>query len=247
MENCADERRRGRPFERPMACHHLVDDCAEREDIASIIHVTTGELFRRHVRIGADHSACHRQWRPFGRLGRQRRNCRFGLDSRQTKVEQLRAVAGQHDVARLQVAMHEPPRVRVRQRVSQLRGVAEHVPNRQWPVEQTLGERLPLEILHHEKRGRVRAAGVTNRGRFPNIVQIADMGVVQRCDGARLTFESFSTDRIGGKFLRQDLDRDDAIQPGVARPVHLHPCRRPQPARALHRRRVEYLAASARR
>jgi len=62
-----------------------------------------------------------------------------------------------------------------------------------------------LDILHHEV---VRT----------HIVQCADVGMVQRCNGPGLAVESLAEASVG------DLDGDHTVQPGVAGLVHVaHP------------------------
>ena len=51
--------------------------------------------------------------------------------------------------------------------------------------------------------------------------QRADVQVVQRGDGARLTFESLPPLRVAGEIWRQHLERNGAIEPRIARPVDL--------------------------
>ena len=52
-----------------------------------------------------------------------------------------------------------------------------------------------------------------------NIVERADVGVRQLRDRARLAVEALTELRIACQGLGQDLDRDDAIEPRVARSV----------------------------
>ena len=52
------------------------------------------------------------------------------------------------------------------------------------------------------------------------------MGMVEGGGGARLLQEAPPAVRIGDLVVRQDLDRDGAVQPRVARAIHLaHPAR----------------------
>jgi hypothetical protein len=63
-------------------------------------------------------------------------------------------------------------------------------------------ERLPLDELHHQVIG-------------PDVVQRADVRVIERSHYSRLALEAF------GEIFLGDLDCDDAIQASVARLVHL--------------------------
>jgi len=74
------------------------------------------------------------------------------------------------------------------------------------------GERLAFEILHDEEVGALFATDVMER---------ADVRMVQRRDGARFAVEAFAELRIRRQRVRQDLDRHRAIEARIARPIHL--------------------------
>ncbi len=54
-----------------------------------------------------------------------------------------------------------------------------------------------------------------------DVVQRADVRVVQRGDGLRFTLEPGQVGRVGREGRRQHLERDDAIETGVAGAIHL--------------------------
>jgi hypothetical protein len=56
---------------------------------------------------------------------------------------------------------------------------------------------------------------------FFQAVDLRDVGAIERRQRLRLAREARQPLRIGGKRLWQDLDRDVAIQPRVARPIDL--------------------------
>ncbi len=59
-----------------------------------------------------------------------------------------------------------------------------------------------------------------------DVVQGKDVGMGERSDRPRFLLETAQSLGIGREFRRQHLDRDVAIQPCVARPVHVaHPAR----------------------
>jgi len=87
--------------------------------------------------------------------------------------------------------------VRRIQRVQNLARILHRLVDRQRPL-----ERLAFDILHHQV---IR----------PDIVQRADMRMVQRRDRPRFPLEAL------GEFYRGDLDRDGAIKPRITRLVHL--------------------------
>ena len=83
------------------------------------------------------------------------------------------------------------------------------------PVRDPLGERRALDQLHHQ---RVDAAAVFEA------VDVRDVRMVERGEHLRFALEPREPLGVVGEQLRQDLDRDVAIQPGVARAIDLaHP------------------------
>jgi hypothetical protein len=68
----------------------------------------------------------------------------------QPKVEQFRATLREHHVGRFEVAMNDPARVRLVQRVGDLPSVLEHLREWQRTLSQPIGERLPVDVLHDE-------------------------------------------------------------------------------------------------
>src|SRR5436305_15310385 len=56
---------------------------------------------------------------------------------------------------------------------------------------------------------------------LPDIVEVANVRMVQRRDGARLTFEPLSRFRVLGQVRRQNFYRDRPIQAGIAGTIHL--------------------------
>src|SRR5262249_32091717 len=97
------------------------------------------------------------------------------------------------------------------------------------PARQFLRKRVALEVLHHEVRGAIL---------LPDVVERADTRMIQLRDDARLTVEPLAELRIAGERLREDLDRDSAVEARVARLVHL-----PHAARA--ERREDFVRAEA--
>ncbi len=57
-----------------------------------------------------------------------------------------------------------------------------------------------------------------------DVVQHADVRMIERRDRLRLTLESLARGDVGGQSGREHLDRNDAIEPRVAASIHLaHP------------------------
>ena len=96
------------------------------------------------------------------------------------------------------------------------------------PFFQPRGQRLALHALHHEVVDAILTA---------NVVQRADVHLIQRRNRAGFALETLP--RVGrvGEMLRQNFDRDGAIQASVARPIDLaHPA---CPERSGHLVRAE--------
>ena len=115
----------------------------------------------------------------------------------------------------------------------------------EWAFRESLGERLALHILQDEEVDAVLT---------PDIVERADMRMVQRGEHFRFPLKPRQSVGIRGKRSRQDLDGDLTFQPGVRRPIDLaHPafadqCLQPIDAdlppdqtRAVHRQRRDAL------
>jgi len=139
---------------------HLVEHRAEREDVAAGVCFFSFELFRRHVLNGADdgtdasdggtralvggerlagekRSACWRDRIQSARLG-------------QTKVHQLRAGFGQHDVRRFEVAVDKAQAVSVCQRIGDFYPDLQHLVTRQRSFLQAGRQGRSLQALHHQ-------------------------------------------------------------------------------------------------
>ena len=56
---------------------------------------------------------------------------------------------------------------------------------------------------------------------MPDIVQGADVRMIQGCDGARLALEALAERRITTDMGGEDLDRNRSIEPRIARAIHL--------------------------
>ena len=77
---------------------------------------------------------------------------------------------------------------------------------------QPIRQCFPSEEFHHQIRG---------ARLFAHVIQRADVGMCQRGDDLGFAVEALAELRIGGQGLGQDLDRDRAVEPRVARFVDL--------------------------
>ena len=77
-------------------------------------------------------------------------------DAREAEIQQLGAAARQHDVAGLEIPVHQPLAVRSVERVRDLDADLEQLGRRQRPALEPGGERLALDQLHHQEVRAVR-------------------------------------------------------------------------------------------
>ena len=69
-----------------------------------------------------------------------------------------------------------------------------------------------LPVLHDEKRDALLLADVIER---------ADVGMIELRDDARFPMEALAELRVGGELVGLDFDRDNPIQPRIARAIDL--------------------------
>ena len=212
FENFGDEARLRRGLERPPAGGHLVQEGAQREDVGARVRWQALDLFGRHVRQRADEGALRRvrSWR--GREHRERLPGSADGVLREAEIEQLGPGRGEHHVPRLQIAMDDAEPVRGLERVRDFNAEAEDLAQRQRAACQTGGQRLTLEQFEHQILDVVLAA---------DVVQAADVRVVERGDGFGLTGEARAELGIRRQFRREDLQRHAAVQARIAGPIHL--------------------------
>jgi hypothetical protein len=83
---------------------------------------------------------------------------------------------------------------------------------RQPPGLEARGQRLPVEMGHDQIVGAIDTA---------DVVDAADVGMLERRDRLGLAFETGAPLRIAGDLGRQHLDRDRPIEARVAGPIDL--------------------------
>ena len=108
--------------------------------------------------------------------------------------------------------MRDPLAVGLVQRVRDLNGRLESLIERQRALPQAVGQRLALQVLHHQE---VHAVLV------PHVMEGADVGMVQAGDRLGFALESLLQLRVRRDMLGEDFDGDRAVQAGVAGLVHL--------------------------
>ena len=129
------------------------------------------------------------------------------------EVHDLRAaVLGQHDVARLQIAVDDARIVRDGQAVGDLAGDLDHARGLQpLPLDRAV-ERLTGDELHDDERPAVQLA---------DVVDGDDIRVVEQGRQPGLTREALGRDVVRRQLVRHELDRDEPAQPRIARLVDL--------------------------
>jgi hypothetical protein len=93
------------------------------------------------------------------------------------------------------------------QRVGDLDAMSQRLLHREWTLLQAVRERLPLQLFHDQE---------VDVALVPDVVQHADVRVVEGGNRPRLALEALAQGGVVGDVRRQDLDGHAAIQPRVA-------------------------------
>ena len=214
MKDCGSDDWRGRPGKGRTAGRHLEKDEAEREHVRSCVDLVAAQLLRRHVGERADGSPFGGQHWPCGvRLGDGVRSSDSRRRLGNAEIEQLRAPRSEKHIRRFDVAMNDSGGVGCRQRVGQRYCRLHHDGKVEWALAQPLLERLALEKLHDDERLVIWC--------FADVVDGADVRVVQRGDRPCFTLKPLARDLGAGQISRQHLDRDFAFESRVARAIDL--------------------------
>ena len=209
-----DQARLARAGESLAAGDHFVEHRAKREDVGARVALFPFELLWSHVLKSAENRAFGGERvrdRGQGRVApRGRRSLRnFG----QAEIEQFGPGAGEHDVARLEVAMNHALAVRGVQGAGDLDSDAQRFGHRQRSVAEALFQAFALQMFHHQELLRVLTTDVVER---------ADVRVVQAGNGPRFTFEAI------GETDGADLNGYGAVKAGVARLIDVSHAAGPQ-------------------
>ena len=219
-------------LERRAAGEHLVDEDAERVDVAPRVgHVP--RLLRRHV-LGAaeEHAVLGDLGIPGLPVGDQER-------LHQAEVEDLdHVVVGlvqQHHVRRLEVAVNDAELVRLTQRPADLLGDVENPPpGKGLVVRQHLCQRLPLHVLHGDEVDAVLGLPVVDDGDRVRVAQLrGEAGLEEEAALERRIL-------LRGEVGVEDLQRHHAVQRRLHRLVDL-----PHPARTERREDAEAVVQDA--
>jgi hypothetical protein len=232
FEDRAEQARARLAFKRGAAGQHLEQQRAEGEDVGTRVGFEPFDLFRRHVLEGPEdrplRSQIGRRRRLHGEAAR-RDDGRGALG--EAEVEQLGARFAQHDVRGLEIAMDDARPMRAIERIADTdRDLQRLRRQERTRARETFRHSLTVEIFENQEADRVTCSswglGSGGYGRFADVVQRADVRMIQRRDRARFTVEAVAQLRIGRERRWQNFDRDRAIEPRVARPIHFaHPAR----------------------
>lgn len=116
------------------------------------------------------------------------------------------AALGDEDVRRLDIAVDDAARMRRFQRIRDLNSIIQDHIERQRLVVDPVLQRLAIEEFHGDERLAAVRSDVVNR---------ADVRVIERGCGLRLALESFERRGIVRRFVRQKLQRDRTAKPRV--------------------------------
>ncbi len=185
---------------RPHASDHLIEDDPERPDVAAPIHWLAPHLLRRHVGR-----------RPHERSGAGGRVLPTHLGD--AEVEDLHlAASGDHDVAGLDVAVHDARFVGALQAAGHLPRDLDRFPPGDRAPGDSIAERLSIVARHDDEGGAVR--------RPVDGVDSANGGMIEGRRGARLPGEALQRLLVPAGVRRQELERDVAIEVAIAGPIH---------------------------
>jgi hypothetical protein len=135
---------------------------------------------------------------------------------REAEVKDLHlSVRRHHDVGRLEVPVDQAAAVRRSESIGDRNRHRDRLIERQRPVEQTAGERLPFDVLHDEERRPVMVAHVVER---------ADVRMVQAGNRLRFALEPCAPVSVGADGRRENLDGNGPIETDVSTTVDFtHP------------------------
>ena len=199
--------------ERTLRRQHLVQQAAERPDVASPVKTIAHGLLGADVSNGPNEHAFFRpseRQREIGCAG-----FRGGIprERRDAEVQHLdRAGRGNRDVRGLQIAMNDPLAVRGLERRGDAGGAPKRVAHRHRSPKEALLQRLSFDQLKNQEW---RALSLDD------IEEGADVGMVDLRDQARFAFEAREAVRIVGEGCGENLDGDIPAQACIARAIHL--------------------------
>ncbi|MPM63510.1 hypothetical protein SDC9_110390 [bioreactor metagenome] len=196
--------------ERRPAGEQLVEQAAGGVQVGPEADLLAAGPFGGEVLGGPDHR---------GGLGHRRLGVGDGPGDAEVHHLHRAGGVGEHHVARLDVAVHDPGPVRVAQRIEHALGDLQGpLGGERLTGVHHLAERTTLDQLHHDVGHDLARDRVTF---LVGVVDGDDVGVVEPGRGVRLAAEPRLEGRVGGQVDAQPLDRHVALQAQVAGPVDL--------------------------
>ncbi len=222
FQNCIEDQRRSVPAKREGSGRHLIQHRAKRKQIAARIEFLAFGLLGRHVSHGP-HGRSGTGQVVFAHGGRLREHSRRvhaaaadRSDLGQSEVQHLGMTAlGDENVGGLDVAVNDALGMRGVERIGNLdREREQRVHLQRTPGDHVLQSHA-VQIFHGDERLAILLADVVNG---------ADVGMVQRRSRLRLALKAAECLGILGHFIGQKLECDKTMQPRVFRFVnHTHP------------------------
>ena len=202
VQDGIEHRCAGVAAKRQCARQHLVENRAEGKQVGAHVQFLAQRLLGRHVGRRTHRRA--RAGQVLRRHRQGRRSSRRGHDGllycrhlRQSEVEHLGMPAlGDQDVRRLDVAVDDPLCVRRIQRVGDLDSQVQHLLHRHRCARDQVFERGSVQVFHDDER--------TTLG-FIDLVNRADVGMVQRRGGKRLAPEPLQRRSVLRQIVGQEL------------------------------------------
>jgi hypothetical protein len=185
-----------RRLERPCRRNHLVQHAPECPDVAPRVGFRALDLLGREVLKGADDGAVIGERRGACRVRRGVLEAGHGHDRcgllRDAEVQELRCHSAgcsthQHHIGWFQIAVHDAAPMRAIERVGDLDRHAQRLVDLHRTGAKSIGQRLSLEVFHDEELDATVDA---------DVVQRADVRMIQRRDGARFAFEPLAERRV---------------------------------------------------
>src|SRR5215470_4106446 len=182
------------------ARYELHEQNTRGPDVAVLVNGLAKNLFRRHVRKRAAG-------------GLRKRGARRCDDTSQAKVDNAsRALFGDDDVGRLDVAMNDVAGVSGGEAGADLNGQIDRFTQRQWTGVEFFQECLAFVIGHDDENLTI--------GAFVDAIDDADVGMVESGGGTGFAKESFAIGIAGKNLVRQKFERDRPLELQVECLVH---------------------------
>jgi hypothetical protein len=219
VQDRLEDHRRGLPRERQSAGARLVQNRSQREEVGAGVRDLPARLLGRHVGHRAQCRARARELVRLhrgGRLGVLAPRRPHPFDLRKAEVEHLGLAARRdEDVGGLEVAVHDPFRVRRLQRVRDLDPDVEQRTDLAGTPPDPVREGFSLEQLHRDEVLPLVLVDLVDR---------ADPRVIERGRGPGLALETLERGRVLGHFRGQELERNVPAELRVLGLVHdAHP------------------------